>query len=89
MKLIFTLLIPALLIGCTRGDGGINEGKNGMFWSGHDSSGADNIIYQVDTITQTCFAIYRGGLRGGLTNISCNDLAKRPEWAPILTWIEE
>jgi hypothetical protein len=52
-------------------------------------SGYGSLNYQVDKITQQCFVIWNNHESGGLTTISCAELAKRPEWKPLLTWIKE
>jgi len=89
MKWLIILCSAVLILGCTRGGEAINEGKHGMYWSRHDSSGTGYILYQADTIIQTCYAIYRGGSRGGITEISCSVLANRPEWKPVLSWVAD
>ena len=66
-----------------------DEEKEGIY----RSRGLSRITYWVDTITQLCFATYlvkRGdtGAGVGLLKIDCKNLAKRPEWKPIITWVE-
>lgn len=44
-----------------------------------------SIAYKVDPVAQLCFAAIV--MQGGLTEISCEALAKRPEWRPHITWV--
>ena len=59
------------------------KGKDGMYWQ-YLASDGDRLFYQVDTISQLCFA----WLTNGLTNIPCSALARRPEWKPIIDWVD-
>lgn len=44
-----------------------------------------SMAYKVDPVAQLCFATIV--MQGGLTQISCESLAKRPEWTPYITWV--
>lgn len=69
--------------------------KDGMYFQVVDSDWG-KLAYQVDTVAQLCFAIWSnisftgaGGITaGGITNVTCANLANRPEWKPILTWVK-
>ena len=89
MKWIIILFMSILLLSCSSDNEVINEGKNGMYWASYDSRGVDNLIYQADTKAKICFAIYRGGSKAGMTEISCDKLALRPEWKAIITWSDQ
>lgn len=42
--------------------------------------------YQVDTVAQLCFVTLFQGQ--GIATVPCANLAKRPEWQPIITWVK-
>jgi len=44
--------------------------------------------YIADTVTQTCFMNFYDGSLGGLTEIPCENLAKREEWKEVLNWLK-
>ncbi len=46
-------------------------------------------FYIVDVQSQLCFyQVVRSGGAGGVTQIDCKNLAKRPEWKPFITWVD-
>lgn len=61
--------------------------NDGMYYQKLDSDSGE-LFYQVDTIAQQCFVMWYYHVPGGITTIPCVDLAKRPEWKPILTWVK-
>lgn len=67
--------------------GEVVKGEDGMYWKRYESVGSNTFVYQVDQITQQCFAAFTNS--GGLTNIPCNLLARRAEWEPIINWVAE
>ena len=59
------------------------QGKDGISHALYDFGGY-RIAYIVDTVAQLCFADHEG-----LVQISCQDLAKRDEWKPVITWTQQ
>jgi hypothetical protein len=47
-----------------------------------------NYRYFVDTKAQICLALYVIGNGAGSTTIDCASLKRRPEWQPIITWVD-
>jgi len=45
--------------------------------------------YQVDTVTQLCFANNPQYKMGGVTRIDCQNLFLRDEWKSIITWLKK
>ena len=43
-----------------------------------------NFMYRVDTVTKLCFAVSTG-----MTSVDCAKVKRRPEWAPIITWLTD
>ncbi len=86
-------LLPILIVlgtfSLTASASDVVKGNDGMYWASYDSPRADNLIYQVDTVTEKCFVIFRGGKGMGIAETSCKSLAKRPEWLPIITWAND
>jgi hypothetical protein len=62
----------------------IHEGDNGWLWASYDAYGSFKFVYTVDPIIQLCFL---GDFAANTIDIPCEDLAKREEWKPYLTWI--
>jgi len=60
----------------------VEKSENGFYNSWVDRF----FYYRVDTVTQLCFAAEMTGGRA-LIQISCENLAKRPEWVEIITWL--
>jgi len=80
MKLTFAILLVVMTIGGVQAaDAPMKSGNDGFYVQSWGS-----FIYQVDTIAQIC--VMRVPPTGPISTISCNDLAKRPEWKPIITW---
>jgi len=44
----------------------------------------ENLAYIVDPYAQMCFAATITG--GGITEISCYDLSRRPGWSAVIKW---
>jgi hypothetical protein len=68
--------------------GGLTEvkvikAKEGMYWAKYEAPGNVSLFYQVDTVAQLCFV---AGMYD-FSEIDCQNLAKRPEWKNIITWI--
>jgi len=82
MKKLLTLATILLLFSMTALADDVEKGEEGMYWQLYDSTRATVIMYQVDTVAEICFAAYFG-----IVEISCSQLAKRPEWASIITWV--
>ena len=59
----------------------IKEKQDGLY---QESVGDRGVTYKVDTLTQLCFASWFQGY----SVIPCENLAKRPGWADILTWVK-
>lgn len=83
----FTLISIFLLCAQVSHSKGVYGGDDGMHWEEYDSTGSTEIVYQVDTVAQICFAIYVYSPGAGVTEISCDKLAKRPEWKTIINWV--
>ncbi|MCP3923222.1 MAG: hypothetical protein GY714_11620 [Desulfobacterales bacterium] len=64
------------------------EGSEGIYYLDYHSY--QKLVYIVDTICEQCYAgsLYRK-FGGGLVSISCEKLAKRPEWKPVIKWIKK
>lgn len=61
---------------------------NGIYWKKYD--GTFVTYYQVDTICHQCFTIiWKFNDAIGITNIPCENLARRPEWKQIITWVDK
>jgi len=64
----------------------VSSHKNGLY-SEHVSSGMGRdyaVTYVVDTVAELCFARTTDN---SLAVIPCENLAKRPGWTAILTWL--
>ena len=62
-------------------------GNDGVWVMRYDMKGIDKkFYYTVDTVAQLCFSFLRLGTGAGLTEISCSNLKKRPEWSGIIIW---
>ena len=66
----------------------VTVGDDGMYWKVYDSIRSTDLFYQVDTVAKVCLAIYQFNPGAGVTEISCDTLAKRPEWKGIINWTE-
>ncbi len=64
------------------------QDNDGMYFGKRFKSQSGLLHYHVDSITQTCFIIYSQSGGGAITEVSCSDLAKRPDWKPIITWVK-
>ena len=61
-------------------DAVMSDGK-GIY---HQTYCSGKYRYIVDSVTQTCYFC-----SGGITAIPCENLAKRPEWKSIITWVNK
>jgi hypothetical protein len=81
-KIMFTIFALMLSTAATANPK-VKEYKDGIF-----TSQVGVINYVVDANTELCFAVETGTSYGsGLTSIPCENLAKRPEWKPYITWV--
>lgn len=62
----------------------VKEDKNGIYIS----YVGNKLAYQVDTVSQLCFATTHFGEDASITIVDCKLLAKRPEWKSIIDWVE-
>ncbi len=66
----------------------IYEGSSGVYHSnvlgGRNNASTPFHQYTVDIVAQLCFA----RSSEGLTPVNCKNLAKRPEWKPFITWVD-
>ncbi len=63
----------------------VKEGRHGIY-----TQYFSTIHYVVDSITQQCYVlVYEGTDARGIATIKCENLLKRPEWKPIITWVKE
>jgi hypothetical protein len=87
-RIILLTIVVVLFVANIAHAGKVKKGKQGMYWQLLDSDGGSNVMYQVDTVTQQCFTVFKSGTGGGITKIPCERLAKRPDWKPIITWAD-
>jgi len=89
MKNFISLILVTSFLLCAQisHSKGVYSGDDGMHWEEYDSTGSTEIIYQVDSVSQVCFAIYVYNPGSGMTEISCEKLAKREEWKKIINWL--
>ena len=59
----------------------IKAAKNGWYKQSFKDIG---INFLVDTVSRTCFISQ--GRAGGISEIRCRGLKRRPEWQAIITW---
>lgn len=62
------------------GAAGVKEKNDGFYVQANVLS---NVAYFVDTKARLCFC----ASGGGLTTIPCENLARRDEWKPVITWV--
>ena len=81
-----TLYALLVLSGVANAD--IKEGKNGIYkeFVKYSSLGGSGIAYRMDSVTRLCFASGSRDLVDML--IPCENLARRPGWGSIITWVK-
>lgn len=86
VRLLGTALLLITLGIATTADARVKEGKNGIYTEKVSTSmGQADMFYQLDSTARLCFA----GLIGwNMAAIPCENLARRPGWAEIITWVE-
>ena len=57
----------------------ITQHKDGWYKQRFKSAG---VAYLADTISRACFAV----TSGGMTEMNCKSLKRRPEWDAIISW---
>ncbi len=92
MKFLKLLVVGLILMGQSRLVAAeppkVEKDNNGWFYAEYELKWGHTIRYQVDSVAQLCFA--RGQIQAGAPEIiDCKDLAKRAEWKPIITWVQQ
>jgi len=90
-KIVIVLVCLSIPMNVLGEDRKPRKGEDGIYSIVY-KAGNGLMIYYVDTTCQVCFALSRDGhskIATGMTKIPCEDLIKRSEWEPIITWIEK
>ena len=81
------LIAVAMLMSVTAvADVKIKEGKDGWAWASYDGEKLSKFTYVVDKQAQLCFVTYY--ILENFQPVPCENLAKREEWKPHITWID-
>ena len=75
----FILIIVFILSGCSATEKELIDSVDSTYSVYYDHF----ISYKVDTIIEKCFAAFNHTI----IELSCESLAKRPEWKSIITWV--
>ena len=89
MKSTFKLVLMTLACAHTAAQADehakVYSGNDNMHWARYDSFKLTEVMYQVDAQAQLCMVLVPGS---SPSVVPCEALAKRPEWAAIINWVD-
>ena len=90
MKVLKALFLSLFLVPfATTAAVKVEKEENGIYWAQYDYVKRNSLVYTVDTVSKVCFisALAGGGVTYAMTQVDCAQLANRPEWKDVITWL--